>query len=152
MGHTHSEILIHTVFGTKRRQRIIDDSLRARLWECLGGIARREFGGIVKIGGTEDHLHGLIRLRPDVSVAQAMCKWKSLSSGWVHKEFPGLNSFAWQIGYGAFRVSPSREAGVASYIENQAEHHRTTRFEEEYEALLARCGIEFEREQLRSGE
>jgi len=146
------ELLGHVVFGTKGRRRIIDDRLRARLWEYLGGIARHEFGGIVRVGGTEDHVHGLIRLRADTSVAEAMRKWKSLSIGWVHREFSDLDAFAWQGGYGAFSVSPSREAGVISYIENQMEHHREVSFEEEFEGMLARCGIEFDRRYLWTGE
>ena len=144
MGHTHSEILVHVVFGTKGRQRTIHDQLRPRLWDYMGGIARQEFAGVLKVGGTDDHTHGLLRLRPDMSVAEAMAKWKSLSSGWVHREFPECRAFAWQSRYGAFSVSPGRKDGVVSYIENQAEHHRTMTFQEEFVSLLARAGISYD--------
>jgi hypothetical protein len=33
---------------------------------------------------------------------------------------------------------------VVSYIENQAEHHRTMTFEEEFVSLLARAGIPYD--------
>lgn len=50
--------------------------------------------------------------------------------------------FAWQDGYGAFSVSVSNTATVASYIRNQEQHHRTMTFEEEYQALLKKHGID----------
>jgi REP element-mobilizing transposase RayT len=100
-----------------------------RLHEYLCGLARDEFGKAVKVGGTEDHIHGLISLRTDVALAHAMNRWKSLSSGWIHKTFPDMGDFAWQAGYGAFSVSQSSAPAVISYIEGQASHHRRKTFE-----------------------
>jgi hypothetical protein len=54
-----------------------------------------------------------------------------------------MRAFAWQEGYGAFTVSPSRRDLVHRYIEQQAEHHRTRTFREEYLELLRRSGVEF---------
>ena len=93
MGHTYSNLLVHVVFGTKDRRPFIHESLRQRLHEYLAGVARHEFGRALAIGGTENHLHGLLSLRTDVSAAEAMRKWKSLSSGWVHKTFPSEQTF-----------------------------------------------------------
>jgi len=72
MGHTYSNLLVHVVFGTKDRRPTIHDSFRTRLHEYLGGIAREEFGRALQIGGTSDHVHGLILLRTDVAVADTM--------------------------------------------------------------------------------
>ena len=102
----------------------------------MSGVARNEFGRALRIGGTENHLHGLLSLSTAVSAAEAMRKWKSLSSGWVHKTFPSASDFGWQAGYGVFSVSQSNAAAVIEYIENQREHHRTRTFEEEFVALL----------------
>ena len=81
MGHTYSNLLVHAVFGAKDRRPMIHDPFRTRLHEYLGGIAREEFGCALQVGGTADHVHGLILLRTDVAVADAMRTWKSLSSG-----------------------------------------------------------------------
>jgi len=56
--------------------------------------------------------------------------------------------FGWQEGYGAFSVSPERIPNVRKYIENQAEHHRTKTFREEYIELLRFAGIEFDEAML----
>ena len=41
----------------------------------------------------------------------------------------GVQSFAWQEGYGAFTVRASQLETVRNYIQQQEEHHRTRRFE-----------------------
>jgi len=142
MGHTFSNLLVHTIFSTKDRLPTIRESFRQRLYEYMSGIARTEFGRALCIGGTPNHVHGLIVLATDVSVAEAVRKWKSLSSKWVHETFPGTRDFAWQSGYGAFSVSRSNVPKVAGYIERQAEHHTKVTFEEEFVAFLKRHGIE----------
>ena len=69
MGHTYSNLLIHVIFSTKDRRPMIRADLVPRLHEYLRGIARDEFGKAIKIGGTEDHIHGLISLRTDEALA-----------------------------------------------------------------------------------
>jgi putative transposase len=49
-----------------------------------------------------------------------------------------------QEGYGAFTVNPSQRQAVRRYIEQQAEHHRTHTFREEYMELLQRSSVEFD--------
>ena len=142
MGHTYASILLHVVFSAKDRQRSIRESFRQRLYEYMAGVARGEFGRALAIGGTEDHIHGLLSIGTDLSVGEVMSKWKSLSSGWVHKTVPAAKGFGWQAGYGAFSVSPSSAPRVVRYIEGQAEHHKRQTFEEEFLLLLERHGIE----------
>jgi len=77
-----------------------------------------------------------------------MNRWKSLSTGWVHKTLPGMSDFGWQAGYGCFSVSQSNAARAIAYIENQAEHHRRQTFEEEFIAFLNRHRIEYDPEHV----
>ena len=144
MGHTYSNILIHVIFSTKNREPSIGEAIRPRLYEYMAGIARKEIGRALKIGGTEDHVHVLLSLLTDVSLAEAICKLKSLSSGWVHKTFADKATFAWQRGYGAFSVSQSNKADVIKYIERQESHHKRAAFKDEYTAFLDRHGIEYD--------
>ena len=144
MGHTYANLLVHTVFSTKGRRPLIRESFRERLHRYMGGVARNEFGRALAVSGTEDHVHGLISLNTDVSVADAMRKWKSLSSGWVNKTDDTTDHFAWQAGYAAFSVSQSNKQAVTAYIENQPEHHRKRTFQEEFVELLERHGIDYD--------
>ena len=143
-GHTYANLLVHVVFSTKGRRPTMRKDFRTRLHDYLGGIARQEFGRSLRVGGTANHLHGLIVLKPSIAVSDAMKKWKSLSSGWVHNTFPGNRDFGWQNGYGAFSVSESKAQEVIEYIERQEEHHRKVSFEEEFIHFLEVNGIEYD--------
>lgn len=144
MGHTFAKLLVHVVFGTKHRRPQLGQQVRHRLYAYLAGIARNEFGHALRIGGTADHLHGLLVVRPDVALADAMRLWKGLSSKWIHETFRHARDFAWQSGYAAFSVSESGAEKVIRYIDRQEEHHRRLSFEEELAALLERHGIEYD--------
>jgi REP element-mobilizing transposase RayT len=144
MGATYSKILLHFAFSTKHRTPLITPELQPRLYEYLGGTIRGEKGALFAIGGMPDHLHLLIRWRPDESISNLMRKLKGNSSSWVHKTFPAMKSFAWQEGYGVFSVSKSQEDAVKRYIETQERHHRKLDFKEEYLALLKAHGVEYD--------
>jgi hypothetical protein len=109
----------------------------------LGGIIRTASGSSESIGGVSDHVHLLIGLRATHRLADVLRELKAVSSGWVHDEI-GMREFAWQEGYGAFTVSASQREAVRHYIEQQAEHHRTCTFREEYLELLRRSGVKFD--------
>ena len=141
MSHTYTSNLLHCVFSTKQRAAIIPADRQEHLWAYLLGIARNMKIKILAIGGTSDHLHLLIVLPPTMSLAKVMCDMKANSSKWLNEA--GLR-FAWQEGYGAFSVSPSRVADVQRYIRNQAEHHRKRNSEQEFVGLLRKSGIPVE--------
>jgi REP element-mobilizing transposase RayT len=148
MSHSYTNLLIHVVFSTHKRHPWISAGIRPRLHAYMATIARNEIGDVIVVGGTADHVHGLIVLPADMSVAHAMSRWKSLSSGWIHRTFAALADFAWQEGYSAFSVSRSNADAVKAYIETQEEHHRHRSFKEELVALLQRLGIEFDPERV----
>jgi putative transposase len=66
---------------------------------------------------------------------------KGCSSKWLHDTGVAGNDFAWQEGYLAFSVSASQTANVIEYIANQAAHHATRDYAEEFLELLKRHGI-----------
>jgi REP element-mobilizing transposase RayT len=140
--------LIHVIFSTKDRRPLIAEDFSQRLYEYLCGLVRQEFGTVIKVGGTENHIHGLIGLRTEIAIAHAMSRWKSLSTGWVHKNIAKASDFAWQAGYGAFSVSQSNAEVVVAYITQQAEHHATRTFEEEFIEFLQRHHVEFDPEHI----
>jgi hypothetical protein len=78
------------------------------------------------------------------SIADTLRDLKANSSGWIHKTYPGLRSFAWQSGYGAFSVSFSAIDSVKQYLANQREHHRRQTFQEEFREFLRRHELEFD--------
>ena len=95
MAHSYSKILIHYVFSTKNREKIITVKLQERLWSYMGGIARENNMNALAIGGIEDHVHLLVSLPTTLSIAKAIQLIKGVSSKWVHDTFPYYDNFKW---------------------------------------------------------
>jgi putative transposase len=147
MSSTYLSLHYHIVFGTKNHEPLIQPAWRGELHAYLGGIVRTANGIAESIDGVSDHEHLLIGARATHCLADVLRELKAISSGWVHNEI-GIRSFAWQEGYGAFTVSASQRDAVRRYIEQQAEHHRTRTFRDEYLELLRRSGVEFDERYL----
>jgi putative transposase len=143
-----TQLNYHFVFATKYRHPAINEPIRERLYEYMGGILRNLDGRLLEVGGMPDHIHLLIKLSPSHAVSDTLRDLKANSSKWVHDTFTSTRTFEWQKGYGGFTVSHSQLARVTTYIRNQAEHHRKMTFKEEYMKLLRRHGIEFREEYL----
>jgi Transposase IS200 like. len=147
MSSTHLSLHYHIVFGMKNHAPLIQSAWRGDLHAYLGGIIRTADGIAESVGGVSDHVHLLIGLRATHCMADVLRELKAISSGWVHNQIR-MRGFAWQEGYGAFTVSASQREAVCHYIEQQAEHHRTRTFREEYLELLCRSGVEFDERYL----
>lgn len=141
MPHTVTNLLVHFIFSTKERLPLISPEFENDLHAYLGGIVRQLDGIALCIGGTSDHVHLLVRIPADHSVADVARLIKTNSSKWVHEKWPHRREFAWQIGYGAFSVSESGSAAVREYITRQKEHHRRRSFQKEFLAFVKKNGI-----------
>lgn len=141
MSHTYFQNVMHIVFSTKERRKIIPTQMKERLWAYTAGICKHEGTFVHAIGGMEDHIHMLLQFPATVMIADAIKTIKANSSGWMSRE---IGRFAWQQGYGGFGVSKSNIAAVVRYIQNQERHHRKMTFEEEFIAMLEKAGIEYD--------
>jgi REP element-mobilizing transposase RayT len=144
MSHSYSCCLVHYVYSTKGRAKLLTTEVRDRLWPYIGGIARTNEFTILATGGMADHVHVLASLSSTISIAKAVQLLKGGSSKWIHDTFPTSRSFAWQEGYGAFSIGRSGMDATIAYIRDQEEHHRTRTFEEEFTAFLEKYGIEYD--------
>ncbi len=79
------------------------------------------------IGGSRDHLHILISLRPDKSLSQTIQMIKGESSHWINESSLVPARFEWQTEYYAVSVGEKDLGRVRAYICNQEEHHRKKR-------------------------
>ena len=148
MATTYCKLLYHLIFSTKSREPLITTGLRTELYSYIGGILRNQKGMLVEIGGMPDHLHLVIRIRPDLAVAEIVRLVKANSSKWVNEQPGRSGRFAWQEGYAAFTVSSSQLPEVCRYVQTQQAHHRTRTFPEEYVEFLRRHEIEFDESHL----
>jgi len=95
-------VYVHIVFSTKERRPFIPEDKTRLLWKYLAGIAKHYGMRTLAIGGMPDHVHILLSVASEMSVAKAVNVLKSNSSKWMRAQ---AHQFAWQEGYAAFSVS-----------------------------------------------
>jgi REP element-mobilizing transposase RayT len=144
MPSTHHGLLIHVVFSTKNRFKLLNASWRDELYANIGGIVREHKCVLLKAGGIEDHIHLLLKVHPSCAIADTVKLVKGNSSRWINANNKVEAKFSWQRGYGAFSVSESQSEIVKRYIENQEAHHQKQTFEDEYFAIIKKHKITFD--------
>ena len=85
MSQTYVSELIHCVFSTKLRRNLITagDSIRSLVFSRRDRAQKRMLG--LMVGGTDNHVHILLSLRADLSLARAMPLIKGASSRWMNE-------------------------------------------------------------------
>ena len=145
MPRALSAVYLHAVFSTKDRRRFLQDPmLRSRMHAYLGEVSRRLGCPSIIAGGTEDHIHQLIRLNRTISQADWIKEIKRASSLWIKRCDPRLRNFAWQAGYGFFSVSAANLDALRRYIATQDDYHRKMSFQDEFRVMLKDHGLEWD--------
>jgi len=148
MPQSLSKIYVHLTFSTKYRYPFIDDSIKERLWEYLGGICKGLECNPIQIGGYNDHVHILCLLSKKITLIRFVEEVKKQSSKWIKTIDVLYNQFYWQDGYGIFSVNPMQIERVIAYIKNQEEHHRKKAFQSELIAFLKKNRVEYDERYL----
>jgi putative transposase len=141
VSHSYVQNIVHLVFSTKERRKLIPAEFQPDLWAYVAGICKKNEIFVHAVGGMDDHIHSLIQIPSTLALARAVLTIKSNSSRWARERGQRVE---WQEGYGAFSVSASNLPVVERYVQNQAAHHRKMSFEEEFAALLKKHGVEFD--------
>lgn len=111
----------------------------------MGGIAKQHHIIAHAIGGVENHVHLLLTLPATITISKAIQLIKGGSSKWIHETFPSQQNFSWQEGYGAFSVGISGIKRTSEYILNQAIHHKSISFEEEFIQFLNKHNLDYDK-------
>ncbi len=133
MRAPYTQLYLHAVWATWDRLPLVTDAIRPRLYAAIGEKCRELKCVPVAIGGTEDHVHLLVRLHTTVSVATLIQEVKGSSSQLVNHEIMAAAPFKWQGAYGAFTVWKGNVPTVTAYIERQQQHHATGDLRTEWE-------------------
>jgi putative transposase len=129
MPQSYSALWIHLIWSTKNREPILTPSLKAEVLNDIKNIANDFEIYLDCINGIEDHVHLLVKLRTDQSVADVVKTIKGNS--WEHFKNEPEKYISWQDGFAAFSISPDNVQKVRNYIYNQENHHRNKTFSDE---------------------
>lgn len=133
-----TRILVHAVWATKARKKLLTTNNRLLLFEHIREYAVTKGIQLLEINGFTDHVHCLISISPDQNMATIMQLLKGESSFWANKHLEFPEKFSWQNDYFAVSVSQSHQTVVRNYIRNQESHHAKKTFEEEYQAFIVK--------------
>jgi len=138
----HTRIWIHLIWSTKNRDKIITSELKPRLLQHIKENSIKKEIFIDTLNCVIDHIHLLISLGTEQTIAKVTQLIKGESSHWVNNSKIINHSFEWQDDYIAVSVSESVVEKVRDYIMNQKEHHREKSFEEEYGIFMEKFGFQ----------
>ena len=103
---------------------MLTPEVRAAVYSSIMADCSKLGVHVIAIGGTDDHIHVLVRLPPTLSIAALVKQMKGSSSHLANHLLPGGPVLRWQKGYAVFSVSKSVGPTVRDYINNQETHHR----------------------------
>lgn len=128
--------MVHLVFSTKNRKPYITKELKPLLLAHIkqNSIAKEIY--VDRLNCVEDHIHLLISLGADQSIARVAMLLKGESSFWVNKQKLIPQKFEWQDEYYAASINKSDIHRIRDYIDKQEEHHSHKTFQREYDEFM----------------
>jgi len=138
---SYVKIWIHAVWAVKNREPIIFQENRKILFEHIHRNALEKEILIETVGGYNNHVHCLFRLKNDQTIEKIMQLIKGESSFWFNKNITNYVKLSWQKEYFAISVSESQIERVINYIQTQESHHKKKTWEEEYQEFIENYGF-----------
>jgi putative transposase len=134
---SYIRIMVHLVWGTYRDTPLLIKEKRDVLFNHIRKNAREKDVYLDAIGGYTDHVHCLLSLGGEQSIAKVV-------------QLIINPKLMWAADYFAASVSDSAVRRVREYIHNQEEHHRKVSFSSEYKNLLRRMDFNFLKPEVNS--
>lgn len=135
------KVWVHFVWATKMREPHLTDEIRHMVFDHIRNYAREKGIYLDNIGGYVEHVHCLVSLGTDQTIANIAKLLKGESSHWINQQRLCKTKFGWQHEYFAVGVGESIIERTRSYIQRQEIHHRTRPFESELDAMVEKYGF-----------
>ena len=135
------KIWVHCVWGTKNRTPFLTREIMTKLIDHIRINAKEKGIYIDVLNGHKEHIHCIISLNPDQTLAKVIQLIKGESSFWVNKNKLTRYRFEWAVEYYGVSVSESQLHHVRKYIENQEVHHKIKTWEDECNDMIMEYGF-----------
>jgi putative transposase len=121
--HCFSEIFLHFNWHCQENRPLIRPEIEPKVHAFLRSYCADQHGVYYKLsGGTDDHVHLLVQIEPEVLISDFVGKIKGASSFELNKQL-GKGTIYWQRGYGVVSFAEKNLPGLISYVSKQKEHH-----------------------------
>jgi len=125
-SHTKHRLQYHIVWIPKYRRRVLQGKIAIRLKNLLYEACKMNGWWISAMSIQDDHIHLVVQVSPNWSVAEVVQMFKGGTSRVLRKEFPEMEEFLWgesfwADGYFAETVGQVNEEIIKKYIRLQRE-------------------------------
>ena len=135
-------IWVHAVWSTKNRAPLLaNKSKRINIFKHIKANAKEKGIYLDFINGAADHVHVLISLACDQTIAQVIAWLKGESARYINEHKITETFFDWADDYYAVSVSQSNVETVRNYLKKQETHHQNKTFIEECEEFMSKYGF-----------
>ena len=145
---SYVKIWVHIVFATKNRHPYLIKNIRYKLQNHIIENCKAKSIFLQAVNGYTDHLHCLISLGKDQTIATVVQLIKGESAYWMNQNKLTDEKFIWQDDYFAVSVSESNLEIVTRYIKNQEKHHGKKSFNDEVKEFVEKYGFVLVKDEL----
>ena len=126
LSHSKWNCKYHIVFAPKYRRQVVYGQLKADIGKILRTLCEEKKVNIIEAEACPDHIHMLVEIPPNISVAQFMGYLKGKSSLMIFDRHANLkykfgNRHFWSEGYYVSTVGLN-EATIKKYIQDQEKY------------------------------
>ena len=139
---SYVRIWLHCVWGTKNRMPQLTKEVLSELIDHIRINSKEKGIYIDTINGHSEHIHCIISLGPDQTLAKVIQLIKGESSFWINRNKLTRYRFAWAVEYYGVSVSESDISRVRLYIKNQEIHHKIKTWEDECNEMIKEYGFD----------
>ncbi len=137
MPTAYTELFVHIVWATGGRLPLITPEVEPYLHGAIETQCHRMNTPSLAVGGTEDHVHLLVRLPPLLAVESLVEAVKTASlNAFTSRIRPGWR-FEWHPTYGAFTLAQAEAPRAMQYVRNQKSLHAAQTLWERWERCEA---------------
>ena len=83
MAQSLTKMLVHVIFSTKKRGLWLDDEISSELYSYISKVLINHNCNVLRIGGTENHIHILFEIAKILSIGKIVEEVKTSSSRWI---------------------------------------------------------------------
>ncbi|MCX7710869.1 MAG: IS200/IS605 family transposase [Clostridia bacterium] len=121
MKRSYCEIYIHCVWTTKYKEAMIKESIFEYIHKIIMEKCKKYSLELIALGGTEDHIHVLLSINPQIKISEVIAEIKGTASYFINHNTK--DTLYWQDGYGVISISKPALEKVKHYVLTQKEHH-----------------------------
>ena len=123
LSHSKWNCKYHIVFAPKYRRQVIYGKIKTDIGNILRTLSEQKKVNIIEAEACPDHIHMLVEIPPNISVAQVMGYLKGKSALMIFDRHANLkykygNRHFWCRGYYVDTVGKNKKA-IEEYIKNQ---------------------------------